>query len=102
MSNNFRVLNVTRGFTLKFKQALKAVDECACAWVDESRTQVRDVTLSEAISLRNEQARRQQPLELPEVHGLTYEPPVCERSQTFAANRRDLLMQARQFVQSQA
>ena len=75
MSNNKRILNVTRGFTLKHKQALKAVDECACTWV-EFGVSIRDLTLAESIAARNEQARLAEPLPFAEIPGLIFMPPV--------------------------
>jgi hypothetical protein len=100
MASHTRVLNLTTGLRIKRSQAIGRVAHGISEWVEMDFT-VRDLTLAESIAARREQAKRQQPLELSEVHGLTYEPPVYERSRTFAANRRDLLMQARQFVQSQ-
>ena len=69
MSNNHRILNVTRGFTLKHKQAVRAIANCACAWV-EYGTSIRDLTIAEAITARNEQARMAEPLPLAELPGV--------------------------------
>ena len=69
MSNNHRILNVTRGFTLKHKQAVRAIENCACAWV-EYGVSIRDLTIAEAIAARNEQARIAEPLPLAELPGL--------------------------------
>ena len=69
MSNNHRILNVTRGFTLKHKQAVRAIANCACAWV-EYGTSIRDLTIAEAITARNEQARVAEPLPLAELPGV--------------------------------
>lgn len=73
MTNNQRVFNVTRGFRMKHKQAVKAVEACACAWVDFG-VSVRDLTLQEAIERRNEQARLRDPLPYAELVGLAYRP----------------------------
>ena len=81
MNNNHRVLNVSRGFTLKHKQALRAIDNCAAAWVEIGKT-IRDLTLAEAISARNKQATQREPLEFTEVHGLRYEPAASGIAQT--------------------
>lgn len=70
MSNNHRVLNISRGFTLKYKQAVKAVEECASDWTDNTRTSIRDLTLAESIAKRNEQARLRAPLDAPELPGI--------------------------------
>lgn len=93
MSNNFRVFNVTRGFSLKYSQALKAVEACACAWVDYGRT-IRDLTLAEAIKARHEQARLAAPLPSPEIPGLRYEAPESKRDAQFWATRSGLLQEA--------
>ena len=69
MSNNHRILNVSRGFTLKHGQAVKAIGNCACAWV-EYGVSIRDLTIAEAITARNEQARIAEPLPLAELPGL--------------------------------
>ena len=58
MTNN-RVVHVHRGFSLKHKQVLRAVENCAAAWV-EFGVSFRDLTPAEgAITARNEQAREQ-------------------------------------------
>lgn len=61
MSNNTRVFNATRRFYMKHKQAARAVENCACAWVEFGMT-VRDLTLAEAIAARNHQASLREPL----------------------------------------
>lgn len=75
MNNNSRVLNVTRGFTVKHKQALRAVKECACEWV-EYGVSIRDLTLAESIGRRNQQAQLREPLAYSELFGLRFEPPA--------------------------
>lgn len=75
MSNNTRVLNLTRGFSLKHKQALRAIEVCSCVWVDYGKT-IRDLTMSEAVAARNEQARLQEPLASVEIRGVLFEPPA--------------------------
>jgi hypothetical protein len=69
-----RVLNVTRGFRLRLNQASKAVENCACAWV-EPGVSIRDLTLAEAIQARVQQAQTREPLPYAEVHGLRFDPP---------------------------
>lgn len=75
IKNNSRVFNVTRRFSLKHKQALRAVEECACAWV-EYGVSIRDLTLAESIQGRNRRAQLRQPLALAELRGLVYEPAI--------------------------
>jgi hypothetical protein len=99
MSNNKRILNITRGFTLKHKQALRAVNECACAWV-EYGVSVSDLTLAESITLRNQQASVREPLASPELPGLTFQPPLSAIPSIAA--RRQLVQAANQFVAENA
>ena len=106
MNNNHRVLNVSRGFTLKHKQALRAIDNCAAAWVEIGKT-IRDLTLAEAISARNKQATQREPLEFTEVHGLRYEPAASGIAQTREgfglsreANRFYLMNEIREWLAS--
>lgn len=79
MSGNSRVQNVSRGYSMKFRQALKAIEACACAWV-EYGVSVRDLSLSESIAARNEQSQLREPLPLAEIHGLKYEPAAKDRA----------------------
>lgn len=79
MNGNFRVLNITRGFSIKYKHALKGIKECACTWV-EYGVSVRDLTLAESIAARNEQARLAEPLPFAELPGLVFELRKGERT----------------------
>jgi hypothetical protein len=97
MTNNFRVFNVSRGFTLKYKQALRAVEECACAWVVENKT-IRDLTLAESIAARNHQAKTRTPLASSEIPGLKYDPPTKDNNPHFRRERTELLIAAREFA----
>lgn len=80
---------------MKYKQALKAIENCACAWVEgKVGLEVRDLTLAESIIARNQQAREREPLANSEIHGLKFEPPIgaqaayaMERKLAFEANR---------------
>ena len=69
MASHSRVQNLTRGFRLKFNQAEKAVEACACVWV-EYGVSVRDLTLAEAIAARNAQAKLREPMPFAEIPGL--------------------------------
>ena len=73
MAKDTRILNITRGFRLKRNQAIKAVESCACAWV-EFGVSVRDLTLAEAIAARNRRAAMRSPLPLEELPGCVYKP----------------------------
>lgn len=75
MTKNFRVFNVTRGYSLKRSQALRAIAECAAEWVEENIS-IRNLTLAESIAARKEQARLREPLAVAELPGLKYEPCV--------------------------
>lgn len=95
MTNNFRVFNLTLHVWIKHRQAQKAVDNCAAAWVDP-RT-IRQLTLAEAIAARNEEAKRREPLPYAEIPGLIYEPGASRA----ASNRQELALaaQATQFFE---
>lgn len=75
MSNNTRVFNLTRRFYMKHKQAARAVENCACAWVEFGVT-LRDLTLAEAITARNHQASLRDPLPYAEIRGVVYQRPL--------------------------
>ena len=75
MSSNKRIINLTRGYTLKYKQACKAIEECAAIWVDYG-VSIRDLNLQESISRRNQQAKDREPLADAEIPGLKYEPCI--------------------------
>lgn len=75
MSGNSRVQNLSRGYSMKFRQALKAIEACACAWV-EYGVSVRDLSVAEAIQARIEQAAMREPLPLAEIPGLKFELPA--------------------------
>ena len=79
MTNNARVSNITRGYSLKHKQAVRAVDNCAAAWVVYGES-IRDLTLAEAIAARNKQASEREPLAQAEIPGLVYEPNAAAQS----------------------
>jgi hypothetical protein len=69
MSSNDRIYNVTRGYSMRGKQALRAVDNCAMAWVEVGRS-VRDLTLRESIAARSKQASDREPLPMAEIPGI--------------------------------
>lgn len=57
MNRNKHVRNLTCGSWMKFGHAVKAVELCACAWV-EYGVSVRRLTPAEAVEARKEQARQ--------------------------------------------
>ncbi len=73
MTKNFRVSNLSRGYSLKMKQAERAVTECVATWV-EYGVSIRDLTIAEAIAARNQQASLREPLAYAEIPGLHFEP----------------------------
>jgi hypothetical protein len=96
MSNNTRVLNITRRFYMKHKQAARAVENCACAWV-EFGVSLRDLTLAEAIAARNHQASLRDPLPFAELPGLLYRP--ASGREAGARVQRVMAMEANRFAQ---
>lgn len=75
MSKDPRILNLTTGYLLKFNQARRAVENCACEWVDVG-VSVRSLTLAESIAARTKQTKDREPLAYSEVHGLRFAPPA--------------------------
>jgi hypothetical protein len=76
MAKTLSVFNVTRGYSVRLNQARRAVDNCACAWVEKG-VSVRDLTLAESIAARALQAKNREPLPYAEIPGLRFEvPPV--------------------------
>jgi hypothetical protein len=94
MCNNFRVLNVSNGHTMKKKQALKGVANFALAWV-ESGVSVRALTISEAIQARNQRAKIVEALPFAENPGLVYR--ATEANQAGARKERVLALSANEF-----
>jgi hypothetical protein len=85
---------------VKHKQALKAIHEnCAACWVEEG-VSIRNLTLAESIAARNEQAKRREPLEYAEIHGLRYDPPSSGVVAT--RDERRLIWEAHDFLRSVA
>ena len=94
MTNNTRILHA-RGFTLKAKQAMKAVAEGAAVWV-EYGVSIRQATIEESIARRNQQAKERDPLPNAEIPGLTFQPPanaIKEMSEMY-----QLVQQANAFI----
>lgn len=75
---------------MKQKQAMRAVNECACTWVNAGES-IRDLTLAESIAMRAMQEKQHEPLDSPELPGLMFEPP---RTATNSAVRRTLVQAA--------
>jgi len=75
MSNNKRIMNLTRGYSMKFKQALHAIEQCAASWV-EYGVSIRDLSLQESIEARNKQSKEREPLPLSEIPGIKFDPPA--------------------------
>lgn len=70
-----KILNITRKYQIPYNQALRGIENCAFAWVEEGKS-VRDLSLAESISRRNEQAKNAEPLPYAEVAGLTFKGPI--------------------------
>jgi len=98
MNSNARIYHV-RGFTLKFKQALRGIEECAFGWVEEGKI-IRDLTLAESIAARNQQSKLREALPLSELPNLRYEAPESQRNSEFWDQRAELLRQSGQFVRA--
>ena len=92
MSQDTRILNISRQFRLKRNQAERAIAQCSCVWVEHGKT-VRDCNLQEAIQLRALQEKEYVAIESSELPGITFKPPIgaqaahyMERQRAFEAN----------------
>ena len=84
MSQDTRILNITRGFRMKHKQAIRAIENCACAWVEgQEGLQVRDLTIAEAVKARNQQAAERDPLPNAELPGIIFQQPATATASAF-------------------
>ena len=93
MTNNTRISH-DRGFTLKAKQALKAVANGSAMWI-EYGVSIRQSTLEEKIAAINKQATEREPIADAEIAGLTFQPPArCAES---ARNEMRLAWEANKF-----
>lgn len=99
MAKTRRVLNVTRCIRLKLKQAEAAVEVCSATWV-EYGVSIRDLTLAEAIVMRNQQATRRERLAYAELPWLTYVPSVSaaegHRQERVLARQADVFAHRKQ------
>lgn len=76
MASHARVFNVTRRYHIKYKHALRGIENCSVEWVEEGMT-VRDLTLAESIAKRNAQQRLiAEPLSFAELPGVIFRPPA--------------------------
>jgi hypothetical protein len=95
MGSHGKVINLTNGWRIKRSQASNRVDQCLSEWVEEGFS-IRDLTLSETVIRRSEQARIREELPFAEWHGLIYEP-----SKTAVVDRqaqRELVQSANWFA----
>lgn len=83
MASHARIYNLTRKFSFKRSQAIRAIESCACAWVEEGRT-VRDLTIAEAIQARNVQVSLRERLAFAELPGLIFRLPAGREGETRA------------------
>lgn len=84
---NSRVVNITRRYSMKYKQALRAIENHSAAWV-EFGVSIRDLTLAESIALRNIEASQREPLAYAELPGITFNPPANQAE----GNRREMML----------
>ena len=96
MTNNTRISHA-RGFTLKAKQAIKAVAEGAAVWVVYGES-IRQATFAESIAARNVQAKEREPIANAEIPGLIFKQPA--NSLISAHERRELVIAANQLCEA--
>ncbi len=96
MTKTHRVFNETRKFRMKYNQALRAIENCACEWV-EVGVSVRDLTIAEALQTRMKQTKNKDPGALPfaELPMVVFEPPIG--AQAAHLRERGLAREANQF-----
>jgi hypothetical protein len=72
-----QIVNITSNYRVDYETALMAIEACSAKWVEEGKS-IRRLTESEAITARNEQARKRNLRDLPyaEVPGLRFDPPA--------------------------
>ena len=99
MGRALRVSNLTNGCWLKLKQAAQAVEVCSAVWVIPG-VSIRNVTLAEAIALRNLQAAQRAPLPYAELPGLTFMPAAGAKAAEGLLREQRLARQADAFAQS--
>ncbi len=100
MTNRFPVLNVSRDYFVRLKQAKRSVEECACAWV-EYGVSIRDLTLAESIEVRNKQAKLREPLEYAELPGIVFRSSTGSDKDAARLSRR-LVVEAHRFADTAA
>lgn len=96
MASHARVLNVTRGYWIKYRHALRGIyEEFSIDWVEEGIS-VRDLTLAESIAKRNAQEKLiTEPLGFAELPGVVFRPPSNATASHQAS--QELAEMARQF-----
>ena len=67
-----RITNLTSGYRLKPSQAQNRIDQCISTWVEHGKS-IRDLSLSERVTARSEQAKLESPLPWAELPGLKVE-----------------------------
>ena len=81
MASVVRIANLSRpGYYMKMGKALRAIEACACVWVEEG-VSVRDLTLEESLAARNKQAQKRRLSRTvlgvrAELPGISFVPPT--------------------------
>ena len=93
-----RVLNISKNITVRRSQAKRWIEQCACVWVEEG-VSIRDLTLSERVAARSQQAAIREPLPVAELPGIQYQPAANAQAATRAGYM--LIQQANAFCGAQ-
>lgn len=96
MGANRSVINLTRGYYIRYKYALYSIENCCSAeWVEEGIS-IRDLTLAEVVAKRAAQEKLlTDPLAFAELPGIVFRPPTHAIPSNQAS--QDLAEEARKF-----
>jgi len=98
MSANRLVVNLTRGWKYRYRAAVQAVENCACAWV-EFGVSIRDLGEQEASEARKRQEKALESLPFAELPNCVYRP--AEQAQALTRAGYPLVRAANQFAAMQ-
>lgn len=94
-----RIFNVDRQHNISLKYALRGIENCAFAWVEQG-VSVRNLTPFEQRTALSEQARLREPLEYAELPGIIFRPPIGAEKTNIASGV--LVWEAHRFARESA
>lgn len=99
MGSHAKIVNLSNGHRIKHSRAIRLIDQCAAVWA-VPHVSIRNLTVSEMVKARSEQAKLQEPLPYAEVHGLRYDPSM--NGVEASRRERGLIWEAHDFLRSVA